>query len=65
MLHRSLFCNPLNHDLFLELNEVREKMRIDAEGKVVIITGAGEEALVSGAKIKANHIRSISNNEGE
>jgi enoyl-CoA hydratase/carnithine racemase len=49
----------------MELDEVIEKMRIDAEGKMVIITGAGEEALVSGAKIKANSIRSISNHEGE
>lgn len=65
MLHRSLFCNALNHDLFMESDEVIEKMRIDAEGKVVIITGAGEEALVSGAKIKANNIQSISNHKGE
>lgn len=50
-LNRPEVSNALNHDLFMELDEVIEKIRIDSEIRVVIITGAGEKAFASGADV--------------
>jgi len=50
-LNRPEVYNALNHEILIELGEVIEQIKKDSEVGVVILTGAGEKAFVSGADI--------------
>jgi enoyl-CoA hydratase len=56
-LNRPDVYNALNHPLFVELNEVVEKIRTDSAIRVLILTGAGEKSFASGADINPDFKR--------
>lgn len=50
-LDRENSLNALNRDMLSELHAALDKLNADAETRVVVITGAGKKAFVSGADI--------------
>jgi enoyl-CoA hydratase len=50
-LNRPEVYNALNHAVWVELEEVIREIKKDSEIRVLILTGAGEKAFVSGADI--------------
>jgi enoyl-CoA hydratase len=50
-INRPEVYNALNHELLIELSNVLREIKSDSEIEVIIITGAGEKAFVSGADI--------------
>lgn len=50
-INRLEVYNALNHELLIELGDVLKEIKFDSEIGIVIITGAGEKAFVSGADI--------------
>ncbi|WP_228452213.1 enoyl-CoA hydratase-related protein [Chryseobacterium sp. c4a] len=52
-INRPQFLNSLNKQVLNELKSFAEQVKRDQEIRVLIITGAGEKAFVSGADLKA------------
>jgi len=50
-INRPEVYNALNHALLKGLEEFIEKIKVDSEIGIIILTGAGEKAFVSGADI--------------
>jgi enoyl-CoA hydratase len=52
-LNRPEVYNALNHEVYVELGQVMEEIRQDPGVRVIILTGAGEKAFVSGTDVNA------------